>query len=124
MTIHVDDSRTLEDIRKEFNDRFPLLQLEFFVKPHGKGDGSAKEEMLEACTTLRSLRTVHGDSALVITLEMTVAEVESAFREHFGLNVQVFRLNGRSWLETTVTDSWTLAMQNEQAAILQHPAED
>lgn len=123
MTIHIDDDRTLEQIQEEFNAKFPLLKLEFFVKPHGLGGESAKEDMLEACTTLKSLRKTHGESALIITPEMTVAEVESAFREHFGLNVQVFRLSGKNWLQTTVTDSWTLAKQNEEAAILQTPGE-
>lgn len=123
MKIIIDDNRTLEQIREDFNARFPLLKLEFFVKPHDRNGESPKEEMLEACTTLRSLRSVNGEGALVITADMTVAEVEKAFREHFGLNAQVFRLSGKNWLETTVTDGWTLAKQSEQAAILQSPAE-
>jgi len=123
MKIIIDDNRTLEQISEEFTARFPLLKLEFFVKPHDSNGESPKEEMLDASKTLRSVRFVQSDGALIITADMTVAEVEKAFREHFGLHAQVFRLSGKNWLETTVTDGWTLAKQSEQAAILQSPAE-
>jgi hypothetical protein len=123
MTIHINDNRTLQQIQEEFNTRFPLLKIEFFAYPHGQGGGSAKAEMLAANTVLKSLPSAHVDGELIVTGDMTVAQLEKAFREHFGLNAQVFRLSGRAWLETTVTDSWTLTEQSRQAAILQHPAE-
>jgi hypothetical protein len=45
---------------------------------------------------------------------MTVEELEKSFLVKFGLNVQVFRKSGKSWLETTITDKWTLEKQNTQ----------
>jgi len=45
---------------------------------------------------------------------MKVSELEKIFLEDYGLNVQVFRNSGRVWLETTMTDDWTLAEQNRQ----------
>jgi hypothetical protein len=30
------------------------------------------------------------------------------------LSVQVFRKSGKSWLETTFTDGWTLKKQNQE----------
>lgn len=124
MHIHIDDSRSLKQIQDEFSSQFPLLKLEFFRHSHGKGGASSKDEMLDSSTSLNSLMAAKGEvKELRIKGDMTVAEVETAFREHFGLNVQVFRLSGRTWLETTVTDSWTLSEQSRQAAILQHPAE-
>ena len=45
---------------------------------------------------------------------MSVTELETMFRENFGLYVQVFRRSGKLWLETTATDSWTLTVQNDQ----------
>ncbi len=46
---------------------------------------------------------------------MKVAELESAFSKTFGLAVQVFRKSGNVWLQTTATDEWTLAAQNQKA---------
>ena len=49
---------------------------------------------------------------------MTVTELERQFRELYGLHVLVFRKSGKVWLETTVTDGWTLAEQNNQGEAL------
>jgi len=49
---------------------------------------------------------------------MTVAEMEERFRDIYGLGVQVFRKSGTIWLETTVTDGWTLEDQNKQGEAL------
>jgi hypothetical protein len=50
---------------------------------------------------------------LEITSSMTVEQFESSFVKEFSLPVQVFRKAGRLWLETTVTNKWTLHQQNE-----------
>ena len=123
MKIHIDDTRTINHVKQDFMEAFELLKLEFFVAPHQSGKGSNKSELIPNNTSLQSLRTKHTSGDLVITADMTVAQVESAFQDMFGLYAQVFRLSGKLWLETTVTDSWTLAQQMEQAAIMQLPAE-
>lgn len=64
--------------------------------------------------TLGECRTIHAKGHLVINAAMTVNDLEQRFSDIYGLAVQVFRKSGRVWLETTVTDGWTLAEQNEQ----------
>jgi hypothetical protein len=49
---------------------------------------------------------------------MTVNELEQRFKSQFGLNIQVFRKHGKTWIETTVTDNWTLFKQNEEGKTL------
>ena len=44
---------------------------------------------------------------------MTVTDFENALMDQFGLSAQVFRRSGNIWLETTITDYWTLKQQNE-----------
>jgi len=44
---------------------------------------------------------------------MTVAELEKMITEKYGMNVQVVRRSGNIWLETTMTDDWTLQQQND-----------
>ena len=53
---------------------------------------------------------------------MTVGELENIFKDQFGANVQVSRKSGSLWLETTLTDKWTLLQQNEQGKELSTPA--
>lgn len=50
----------------------------------------------------------------MITPDMTVTDLEQSFNTIYGLGVQVFRKSGKIWLETTVTDGWTLEEQNRQ----------
>ena len=49
---------------------------------------------------------------------MTVANLENDFDAIYGLAVHVFRKSGKVWLETTVTDNWTLEEQNRQGELL------
>lgn len=119
MKIHIDDTRLISELQEEFSNAFPFLKIEFFKKPHEVGAVSAKEDMLQADTTLGEWRTVHSEGDFKLTKDSTVAEVETGFQERFGLSVQVFRKSNQVWLETSATDSWTLAEQNEQGAFME-----
>jgi hypothetical protein len=44
---------------------------------------------------------------------MKVKDLEKIFKDQFSLAMQVFRKSGNLWLETTMTDNWTLQQQNE-----------
>jgi hypothetical protein len=68
--------------------------------------------------TLGECRTIHDSGTLTITPQMTVANLEQGFADVYGLSVQVFRKSGKVWLETTVTDNWTLEEQNRQGEAL------
>lgn len=51
---------------------------------------------------------------LELTEDMPVSAVEQLFQDYFGLSAQVFRKSGGSWLETSLTDDWTLKRQNDE----------
>jgi hypothetical protein len=53
-----------------------------------------------------------------IAQKKSVAELENAFEEYFGLSVQVYRKSGKMWLQSTITDDWTLKEQNEHGEAL------
>ncbi|MBX3163553.1 MAG: hypothetical protein KF900_03675 [Bacteroidetes bacterium] len=112
MKLTINDSRKISSIQKKFNDEFPYLKIEFFSKPHKIGGSSPKKLMMESSKTLGECRTVHKSGTISIVPQMTVGELEQNFKDMFGLWVQVFRKSGRVWLETSVTDNWTLEKQN------------
>ncbi len=114
MKITINDTRKIFAIQEEFNTIFPYLKLEFFSKPHKPGVGSPKEQVKNNNATLGECRTVHNKGDIIIVPEMTVSDLEQNFVNVYGLGVQVFRKSGKSWLETTVTDNWTLAEQDKQ----------
>ena len=114
MKIAINDRRKISAIQNDFNEMFPYLRLEFFSKPHEAGGGSPKKMMKHPSKTLGECRTIHKSGSISITPGMTVSNLEQNFRNVYGLSVQVFRRSGKAWLETTVTDGWTLEEQNSQ----------
>jgi hypothetical protein len=118
MKIVIDDDRKIHVLQEEFSTMFPWLKLEFFSRPHNAGGASPKKEMVPSSRTLGQARTIHDSGTITVTPSMTVTALEQAFREIYGLSVQVFRKSGKSWLETTVTDGWTLEHQNTQGKML------
>lgn len=118
MTIEISENRKISDIQKEFNDLFPFLKLEFFLKPHGKREGSEKMYQIDCTKKICESRKVHKKGDITINPRQTVAELENAFREYYGLSVQVYRKSGKMWLQSTITDDWTLKEQNEHGEAL------
>ena len=112
MEIRIDDTKKLSTIQTEFSETFPYLMLEFFTRPHNIGTPSPKKIMIPIVKTVGQCRSVHTQGKLTIIPSMTVAALEQVFNETYGLSVQVFRKSGNVWLETTVTDGWTLEKQN------------
>lgn len=124
MELAINDSKTIKEIQDEFNDAFKYIKLEFFNKPHEVGEASAKKDLLDNSQSLGEIRTVHNEGELVITADMLVSQVETAFEDKFGVHVQVFRKQNNIWLETTNTDNWTLAKQIQTAEYMGKPIED
>ena len=118
MKITINDHRKIFAIQEEFNNVFPYLKLEFFSKPHKSGGESAKKFVKHHSKTLGECRTIHSNGEITISPNMTVTELEQSFGDVYGLGVQVFRQSGKVWLETTVTDGWTLEEQNRQGEAL------
>ena len=118
MKILINDRRKVFAIQESFTEHFPYLKLEFFAKPHKPGGGSAKKFIKHGSKTIAECRTIHNSGTITITPEMTVTDLEQRFGDVYGLGVQVFRKSGNVWLETTVTDGWTLKQQNDQGEAL------
>lgn len=113
MQLEINDHRKIFALQEEFNTEFPFLRIEFFNKPHKQGAPSSKRSMLPPARTIGECRIIHNKGMLTIQPQMTVAELEENFSEVYGLAVQVFRKSGKNWLETSTTDGWTLAKQND-----------
>ncbi|MGZ3904622.1 MAG: hypothetical protein ACXVC6_13055 [Bacteroidia bacterium] len=113
-SIKITDSKSLASVQKDFHEAFPFLKLEFFHKRHNAMQGSYKKDILNSDITLKQCRKKHTEGTIILKENMKVKELENIFQEHFGLFAQVFRKMGRSWIETTITDDWTLKQQNDE----------
>jgi hypothetical protein len=123
MKIHISDKRKISAVQEEFNRAFPFLRIEFFNVAPKPGKGVAKKHMIiPDHRTVGECRRIHKSSSIDITPRMKVNQLEKIFLAEYGLSVQVFRKSGKVWLETTMTNDWTLAEQNKQGEELsRHP---
>jgi len=108
MQLDISKERAIKDVQHDFNNRYPFLKLEFYktddiplvVKKHLSQSASLKSAGLNK------------DGFIELKDEMKVGDLEKIF-EQFGLSVQVSRKAGDFWLQTSMTDSWSLGKQNE-----------
>lgn len=114
MRIIINDRRKIDAVQKEFSEMFPYLKLEFYAKPHQYGGAASQKLMQHQSKQIGEYRTIHNSGSITITPGMTVCDLEKYFSDVFGLKVHVLRKSGKAWLETTVTDGWTLDDQNKQ----------
>jgi hypothetical protein len=112
--MQISDRKKLKDIQQEFNEKFPYLKLEFYEGKHQSGMPSPPGNQLDPELTLGQARKLHSEGDLSIDGHLKVATLEDRFWEVYGLNVQVFRLSGNLWLQTSTTDQWTLTEQNRK----------
>ncbi len=110
----ITNSDNLELIKNEFTLAFPFLKLEFFKHKHKVMAASPKKDLFERNLSLTELPKKYQKGFIHVTEEMLVSDLEKSFEEQFGLSAQVFRKSGRSWLETSKTDDWTLQHQNKE----------
>ena len=111
MKIKIAPERCISEIQREFNSLFPYLKLEFYQNRSSLADYRALRllspvEKLEKAQSKRRKGNIHIDGT------MKVNELEKNLRDQFSILAQVFRRSGNSWLQTSMTDNWTLAHQN------------
>lgn len=112
--MRITDDKKLVEVQEEFRNLFPNLKIEFYAGRHEPGEGSRAEDALDPQLTIGAVRSVHKEGDLKIDGNMEVRKLEEQFYDDYGLNVQVFRQSGHLWMQTSVTDSWTLNKQNSK----------
>ncbi|MBO9562657.1 MAG: hypothetical protein J7621_07780 [Niastella sp.] len=112
MIIHINSKSQISDIQHDFNQLFPFLKIELFKYKHGYQEASSRQIKLPSNLYIGELAALI-PKEIDVTENMTVQQFEKLFEAKLGLNIQVFRKSGSIWLETTMTDSWTLKQQNE-----------
>lgn len=113
MQLTIRPNRLISDIQKDFTSMFPFLKIEFFKSKGGRQLDYSVNNIIRHNQKIAEGQKELVDGAITIEPEMTVKDLEKNFKDEFSLAVQVFRRSGNVWLETTMTDDWTLRHQNE-----------
>ena len=105
MILHVKPDIKATDLIRQFNEIYPFLRLEIYYRG---------EEMSDATHDCMLCDIVHRKAveSFAILPEMKVSEVESMFWENMGIQISIFRKSGKTWLESSFTNYWSLERQN------------
>lgn len=118
MILYISSYKTISEIQEEFNAAYPFLKIEFY-QTAGKPGLAARQKLNK--TSSLAIAGMRAEGELEINDSMTVGQLEKTFRDKFGITVQVSRKSGTLWLETTMTDNWTLQQQNGHGKELSEP---
>ncbi len=124
MNLIIDHHQKISQVQENFQRHFPFLKIEFYSKAHDTNEPSDKYHQLHRDVVIGEAQLHPKDGVIHITPEIKVAELEKTFHDIFELNIQVFRLSGKVWLQTTSTDYKTLAEQNKMAMEMSKPVTD
>jgi hypothetical protein len=113
MKITINDHRKIFAVQEEFTSLFPYLKIEFHGKPDKKGAAASKKIVRQPSKTLGECRVIHKKGSITLTPNLTVSDLVDTFRDVYGLSVIIYRKSGNAWLETSLTDRWTLKQQND-----------
>jgi len=96
MILYTSKYKSIDEIQKEFNRNYPYLRIEFEQKKNGR---IPMEKVPEG--------------AIEMNESTTVRQLQKSIKLLFGMPAQILRKSGKIWLETTMTDHWTLLQQNQ-----------
>ena len=113
MKIYIEKGTSVDEIKKVFTARYPYLRIELYKNP-SNNNIPIKKEALPYNFLLD--KYIHSPGATIIDInnDVTVAGLEHQF-EDVGLAAEVLRKSGNVWIETSLTDNWTLQQQNTEA---------
>jgi hypothetical protein len=111
--IKITPDKIIGEVQKEFSEEFPFLKIEFFKKSHRYRQSSQRDQGLPTEWKVGNPAIFNSGTTFNITPSMTVKELVKRCEEEFGLYVQVYRKARKLWLETTMTENWTLKQQND-----------
>ncbi len=93
------------DLIKQFSEIYPFLRLEIYYKG-GEMSDAVHNRFLEDIADKKTIENFE------IIPEMKVVEVEEIFWKKMDLQVSIFRKAGKTWLESSFTNYWSLERQN------------
>ena len=114
MELNIAPDKTIKELQERFHGFFPYLKIEFFRKPHVDGVASPKSDLVSPNILLGNLSSRITKGTISLSPHISVTTLEKTFRQEYGLNVQVFRSSNNLWIETSLTDHWSLERQNNE----------
>ena len=111
LNLYIEKGSGTEEIAQQFNFYYPYLKIEFYNKPFFKQQHATKKDTTDNNGKPGPLTQFSCNGAINISANRTVKELETDIAG-LGLYGQVLRKSGHMWIETVLTNDWTLQHQN------------
>lgn len=112
LNLYIEKGSPTEEVKRQFNYYYPYLKIEFYSKPFVKQAHATKKESIEFLNGKSiQLNQFNCTGRLNISGNRTVRDLETDIAS-LGLYGQVLRKSGHMWIETVLTNDWTLQHQN------------
>jgi len=115
----INKNMTTEQVKRKFHERYPMLKIEFYNKEHATFAISSNRNKITEEIPLSDLNPDIESGKLSLSENLRVSEFERLLENRFGLHIQVFRKSGNQWMQTSITDSWTLGKQEAKGESLE-----
>jgi hypothetical protein len=115
MKINVSKDTCIEALQSTFSQMFPLLKLEFLYSPYNSGADTRTQMIFNRKAHIDDVGHIECETIFDITPQMTIEKLLFNFKNQFRADVKIFRFCEGYWIDTTDTDWWTLAEQNNRA---------
>ena len=100
MEIRIEAGEPFEELQRKFCEKFPYLKIECLCNDNPTEKN--QEKNLQLCN----------DCTVIINDNTTVGDLLKQFKELLNITVKVLRKSSNLWIETSLTDGWTLEKQN------------
>jgi len=111
MKLFIEKESLTEEVKKKITTCYPFLKIEFYKKQPAHIKTTQKKEAMPYHLPLIQFKNTGGKTVIDMGHNITVAELEDQFAS-LGLLSEVFRKSGNVWIETSLTNNWTLQQQN------------
>lgn len=118
MQLHITADATIAEIQKEFHHVYSYLKIEFYSEPHRAGELSREKYRVAHDKKISEVGKKNANGIYEWATDTTVNAFEKGLFDMCGLSVQVFRKSVNIWIETSITDKWTLEKQNQEARLM------
>src|ERR1700688_4277767 len=120
MELKIGEGSLIKNVQIEFNAVYFYLKINFFILAvHFQN--IFKIEKINYQKPVRVQERFNKSGIINIDNKRTVVQLEYDFETTFGLSIKLFRKSGNSWIETTLTENWTLEKQNEEGEFMSSP---
>ncbi|MEQ8423917.1 MAG: hypothetical protein RIA63_04350 [Cyclobacteriaceae bacterium] len=115
----IDDGALAGDVQKKFNSIFPYLKIEF-LKASTRHSGLHTSRTTYLLSANEPIGT--GGKDISIAPYTTVAQLKKMLLDALNLHTMIYRKSGSMWIETSLTEDWSLERQNNEAEQMGDPS--